>query len=102
MAFFLIEACEIKMPEGAVPEHVSITSIAMDEKDEKKVSISGDVLLMNGFSIKLKGPQLYYSGEYGPFAEAIVDLKEECFAYIDGNRAQMQLFSEDDRGGNTA
>ena len=94
MAFILVNACDIKMPDNEILSRVDITSIALDDKDDRKVTIGGDVLLMNGNSIRLNDPQLYCREDGGMLERALTTLKLECFGYIDGDRAQMQLFRQ--------
>lgn len=96
MAFFLVDLCEIEMPAEEIQDHVSITSIVIDEKKARMVSISGDVLLMNGYSIKLNGPSCLCPVDGNALDKALDVLTQECFRYVDGNRAQMKLFVPND------
>ena len=53
--------------------------------------------IINGqsYTIALNGPAMPCQPQGDELDEAVDKLQEECFRYIDGDRAQQKLFAED-------
>ena len=98
MGRFLIAACMVGLTESETRRNVEVTRIVTDYKSVRKVSVTADVNLPTGYSIALHGPMMPCQPRGGELDEAVDKLQEECFRYIDGDRAQQKLFDEDEEG----
>ena len=98
MGRFLIAACMINLTESETSRNVEVTRVVMDYKNDRKVSVTADVNLPTGYSIALYGPMMTCRPQGDELDEAVDKLQEECFRYIDGDRAQQKLFDEDEEG----
>ena len=98
MGRFLIAACMINLTESETSRNVEVTRVVMDYKNDRKVSVTADVNLPTGYSIALHGPMMTCRPQGDELDEAVDKLQEECFRYIDGDRAQQKLFDDEAEG----
>lgn len=96
MGRFLIAACMINLTESETSRNVEVTRVVMDYKNVRKVSVTADVNLPTGYSIALHGPMMPCQPQGDELDRSFAKLEEECFRYIDGDRAQQKLFAEDE------
>lgn len=92
MGRFLIAACMIDLTESETRRNVEVTRITADYKNVRKVSVTANIILPTGYSIALHGPMIPCQTKGDEIDVAFDRLQEECFRYIDGDRAQQKLF----------
>lgn len=98
MGRFLIAVCAIRLTDEQVHRNVDVTRVAADYRSVRKVAISADVLLPSSYCIALNGPAMPCQPQSDELDRSFAKLEEECFRYIDGDRAQQRLFDEDEEG----
>lgn len=90
MGLYLIDGCEIMMDAAVVGRSVEVTDIAYEAKTPEVIRIGGVVILQrSGRPLALHSPWLPLVDE---LKAAYTRLEAECMRYIDGDRAQGQLF----------
>lgn len=62
------------------------------------MAISADVFLPSSYTIALNGPAMPCQPQGDELDRAFAKLQEECFRYIDGDRAQQKLFDDEEEG----
>lgn len=90
MGLYLIDGCEIMMDAKTVHRNVEVTDITYEAKTPEVIKIGGVVILQrSGRPLALHSPWLPLVDE---LKAAYTRLEAECMRYIDGDRAQGQLF----------
>lgn len=96
MGRFLVAACAICLTDEQMRHNVDVTRVAVDYKSVREIAILANILLPTGYSIALNGPAMPCQPQGDELDRSFAKLEEECFRYIDGDRAQQRLFTEDE------
>lgn len=96
MGRFLIAVCAIRLTDEQMRRNVDVTRVVVDYKSVRQIAISADILLPTGYGIALNGPAMPCQPQGDELDRSFARLEEECFRYIDGDRAQQKLFTEDE------
>ena len=98
MGRFLVEVCALRLTAEQVRRSVDVTRVAVDYRSVRRVAISADVFLPSSYTIALNGPAMPCQPQGDELDRSFAKLEEECFRYIDGDRAQQKLFGDEAEG----